>query len=442
MAGRREGAAPKRSGIGGDADTVPAHRDFILLLIAAAALQAIAWLVIYRGLVAQKWGYVPWLGSDTAYYADVGLRVTGGQWPYTQFPFEYPPLSLLLFILPPLRGTLATYHTWFGAQMITIGAATAIITTAAAARIWSGLGRPLAAAGALALGVVAAGAVAVDRFDGAVAFVLALTVLSLVYRRWTAAGLLLGLGFAVKLMPIVLLPLDLVLARSRRNIAWATTAALAAGALPFVPFVVHDFGGLRSSLFGMQAGRGLHIESVAASPFLLAQVVWPGAIHIVPPHASLTIGGSGAEALGAAAPLVVLLLLALVYAAVWRARESLRTGPEGIPLAAIAIVLATLCGNKVLSPQHLLWILPLVALALVSRPSLHKVAGGLVLCACILTQIEYPGMYWQQVALEPTPLLVIAARNALLVTAFGVAVVAVWRLPRAEMAEAPSSKAA
>ena len=140
MAGRGEGAAPERSGIGGDVHTVPAHRDFILLLTAAAALQAIAWLVIYRGLVAQKWGYVPWLGSDTAYYADVGLRVTGGQWPYTQFPFEYPPLSLLLFILPPLRGTLATYHTWFGAQMIAIDAATAIITTAAAARIWSGLG--------------------------------------------------------------------------------------------------------------------------------------------------------------------------------------------------------------------------------------------------------------------------------------------------------------
>jgi hypothetical protein len=424
------GANAATEGPGSDDSTHTglARRDLILLLSAAVALQAIAWIVIYRGLVAQKWGYVPWLGSDTAYYADVGLRVTGGQWPYTQFPFEYPPLSLLLFVLPPLKGTLATYHAWFGAQMIAIGGVTAVVSTAAAVRIWSGLGRPFAAAVALAAGVVAAGAVAVDRFDGAVALLLATTVLSLVHRRWTAAGLLLGLGFALKLMPIVLLPLVLVLAHSRRRVAWAMTATVTAAALPFVPFALHDFGGLRSSLFGMQTGRGLHIESVAASPFLLAQVVKPGAIRIVPPHASLTIAGSGTEAAGTMAPLAVLLFLALAYWAAWRARESLRVSPEGVPVAAMAIVLAALCGNKVLSPQHLLWILPLVALCLVSRPALPKLAGALVLCACVLTQIEYPGMYWQQVALDSIPLLVIAARNAVLVAAFGVSVLAVWRL--------------
>jgi hypothetical protein len=86
----------------------------------------------------------------------------------------------------------------------------------------------------------------------------------------------------------------------------------------------------------------------------------------------------------------------------------------------------------VLSPQHLLWILPLVALCLVSRPLLPKVAAGLLLCACVLTQIEYPGMYWRQVDLDPTPLLVIAARNALLAAAFVVAVAAVWKLRPAE----------
>jgi hypothetical protein len=409
-----------------------ARRELVPLLAAAAALQAIAWVIVFQVFVAQKWGYVPWLGSDTAYYADRGLRVTFGQWPYTEFPFEYPPLSLLFFVLPPLRGTLAAYHAWFGAQMIVIDAITAIVTTVVAAHIWPGLARPLAAAVALAVAVIAAGAVAIDRFDGAVALVLAVAMLCLVYRRWALAGLVIGLGFSLKLMPIVLLPLVLVLARTRRRVVWTTVMALVAAAGPFLPFLIHDAAGVRSSLFGAQIGRGLHIESVAASPFLLLQVLRPGTVMIVPPSASLTISGSGTGLVESLAPLTVLLLLTVAYWAVWRARETLRSRPEGIPVAALAVVLAALCGNKVLSPQHLLWILPLVALCLVSRPLLPKVAAGLLLCACVLTQIEYPGMYWRQVDLDPTPLLVIAARNALLAAAFVVAVAAVWKLRPAE----------
>jgi uncharacterized membrane protein len=311
--------------------------------------------------------------------------------------------------------------------MIVIGAVTAVVTTAAAARIWAGSARPFAAACALAVAVAAAGAVAIDRFDGAVALVLAAAVLCLVYRRWTLAGLVVGLGFSLKLMPIVLLPLVLVMARTRRGVVLATAAALAAAAAPFIPFLIHDPAGVTSSLFANQLGRGLHIESVAASPFLLVEVLRPGTVRIVPPHASLIIGGTGIDPVMQMAPITVLLLLFVVYWAVWRTRATLRTKPEGIPVAALAAILATLCGNKVLSPQHLLWILPLVALCLVGRARLPRIAGVLILCACVLTQIEYPGMYWRQVALDTTPLLVIAARNGLLVAAFVVAVIAVWR---------------
>jgi len=54
--------------------------------------------------------------------------------------FEYPPLSILFFVLPPVKGTLATYHHWFAFQMIAIDAITAVVTAAAAMRIWNGLG--------------------------------------------------------------------------------------------------------------------------------------------------------------------------------------------------------------------------------------------------------------------------------------------------------------
>ena len=396
--------------------------------------------MIYQVFVAQGWGYVPAPEGDSSYYASVAYSVWHGLWPYGGFAFEYPPLSILVFVLPPVGGTLAAYQHWFAVQMIVLDAITAVVTVAAATRIWPGLRRPLAAAVALAVAVVADGAIAVDRFDGAVALVLALALLCLVYRRWTVAAAVLGLGFALKLMPIVVVPLVLVLARTRRRVFWALAAAILAATIPFVPFVLHDAAGVRASLFGAQVSRGLQIESVAASPYLVAQLIHPGAISITQPvTASLTINGVGAALVGSLAPLIVLVLLAIVYAGVWRARDTLRAHNAGIPVTMLAAILATMMGNKVLSPQHLLWVLPLVALCLVGRQRTSKAAGALMLVALVLTQIEYPQMYFRQMHLDPVPLAIIAARNAVLVAAFVLAVITLWRLRRSDVAGPPST---
>ena len=406
-------------------------RELLLLLAAAAALQAIAWVVIFQVLVAHKWGYVPSPVSDSSYYAFIGYKIVNGQWPYVDFAFEYPPLAALLFVIPPLRGTLGEYQRWFSVEMIALGVLTAIVTAAVAARMWDGLGRPLAAAAALGLAVVAAGAIAVDRFDGAVALVLALALLCMVHRRFTLAGFTVGIGFSLKLMPIVLLPLVLVLARTRRCVAWALAAAAAGALIPFLPFLVRDAGGVKTSLLVSQVGRGLQIESVAASPYLVAQLIRPGAVTVtVPLGGSLTVNAAGTRLVDQLAPLMVFILLVLVYWAVWRSREALRADSEGIPVVALAALLATMCGNKVLSPQHLLWVLPPVALCLVGRLWLPKVAALLVFVALVLTQVEYPGMYYRQMRLDPVPLAVISIRNAVLVAAFVVAVAAIWRLKR------------
>jgi hypothetical protein len=415
-----------------------ARRERLLLVAAAVALQAIAWLFILQLFITTfKWGYNPKLVSpDVVQYADVATRVVlGHQWPYSAFSFEYPPLSILCFILPPVRGTLANYHHWFVVQMLVIDAITAVVTTVTAMRIWKGLERPLAAAVTLAVAVVAMGAIAIQVFDGAVALVLAVALLCLVYRRWTLAALTIGLGFSLKLMPIVVLPLVLILAGTRRKALLPLLVGVAGAVLPFVPFLLHDEAGVRSTLFGVQIGRGLQIESVAASPYLLADLIHHGAVSVtVPPGGSLTINAAGTGLMESLAPLTVLLLLVVAYWAVWHARDALRCRADCVPVAALAAILAALCGNKVLSPQHLLWTLPLVALCLAGRELLPRIAALLMLCAMVLTQVEFPGMYQGQIRLDPAPLVVIATRNALLVAAFVVTVVAVWKLRSAEAA--------
>ena len=220
----------------------PEHsvRDTLLVIAVAILLQGAAWLFIYQVPVAQGWGYVPWPEDDRSYYATIGDQARSGHWAYSDFPFEYPPLALVLFQTPPLNGTLEAYERWFSLQMIAIGALAAAMTAAIALRLWTGAGRPLAAVAALALATVAAGALAAGRFDGAVALLVVTTVTCVVYRRWALAGLAVGLGFSLKLVPIVLLPLVLILAARRRPVAWTLAAAAAAALLPFAPFVLRD----------------------------------------------------------------------------------------------------------------------------------------------------------------------------------------------------------
>jgi hypothetical protein len=256
---------------------------------------------------------------------------------------------------------------------------------------------------------------------------IALVVLALVYRRFTLAGVGVGLGFALKLTPVVLLPLVLLLATGRRARLWAIVGAALAAVLPFVPWLVVSAGAF-DSVAGYQTGRGLQVESLAATPYLLLAEFAHGAARVVvPPGGSLELTAGGVTLLVRLGPLIVLALLAVVYLPIWRARLALRQEPETIVLAALAALLAVLCGNKVLSPQHLLWVLPLVALCLVARSPAQRVVGVLMLVAAGLTQVEFPAHYEALRRLDAVPVVLVAVRNALIAAAFVVAVVMLWR---------------
>jgi hypothetical protein len=62
----------------------------------------------------------------------------------------------------------------------------------------------------------------------------------------------------------------------------------------------------------------------------------------------------------------------------------------------------------VLSPQFVIWVLPLGALAFAWR--MHTLAASVALVA-VLTQIEFPAHYFYVVAREPLAVGVVALRN-------------------------------
>jgi len=321
--------------------------------------------------------------------------------------------------------------------MIALCAAAAAITTATAARLWSGLGRPLATAAAFAAAVALTGAIIANRYDVAVALVIAIFAYCVMQRWWLLAAVVLGLGFALKLTPALLLPLVFVLAVRRRQIVAAAIAFGVAALLPFMPYLLRGGHGLMY-IFTYHAHRPLQVESLLASPYLIGQALGLTHVTIVNSYGSQGLGGAAARQIATLSPWLTLAALAVVYAFVWRRRDYLRATPSAVPLAALALVLAFVCTSKVLSPQFIIWTFPLVALVAASKGRGQRVLGLLLLVAMLLTQIEFPAQYWNFISLHSGPIALVALRNLVLLAAGVLAAVLVWRLPPDAPADTPA----
>ncbi len=361
--------------------------------------------------------------TDIGYYRSVAEKMALGLRPYVDFPLEYPPLAALLLELPRRFGVFYPYG--FVAEMAAWGAGTAAVVALSSATLWRGA-RRLAAPLAFALGVVASGAILANRFDLAVAFVVAAALLALVRGHDVVAAALLGLGFALKLTPVLLLPLVLIVGRRRFT---ALAAFAVAAAVPFLPYLGSPH---LARLFLYHAERPLQFESVLATPLLVAHVLGLSGARIATTYGSQMVVAPGADLLARLSSVFQVLALGATYALVLRRRRALR--PEDLALAVLAVLLAFAASGKVLSPQFLSWLLPAAALVAAPRPWL----AALCLAVLGLTQLEFPPLFRSLIELRPLAVWVVALRNAALVAAFGLALIALWRLPGAAPSRDPS----
>ncbi len=416
-----------------------ARRDLVVLLVAAAFLQAIAWAVLLALFAAGWMGYDLHQLADTFLYHFYASSFSLGRWPYAQVPVEYPPLANLAFILPPSGGSVAQYERWFSAAMIAATTSAAVLTTAAATIAWRSATRGFTVAVAYAVLTLCCGALALNRYDPVVALVVAAALFFLAVRRRLPAAITLGLGFALKLTPALLLPLVLLLEERRRAVLVLIAGFALAAALPFVPFVVNDPGSAATP-FTYHARRPLQLESVLGTPWVAATLVGAAHPRIVSGYGSRNFASSATDFVATASPWLLAIAVAAVYAVLWRKRRVLRASPALVPVAALALLLVAVCASKVLSPQFLIWTFPVVALCVAQPRWLPRLAAVTVAAATALTQVEFPARYWSLVALDDGPLAILLIRNLLLVAAAVLAVAAVATLRPAGPADASTSR--
>jgi Glycosyltransferase family 87 len=326
--------------------------------------------------------------SDVPIYAHYAELVRGGAVPYRDFAFEYPPAALAPMLLASYLGW--SYATSFAVLMGLCGAGCIAAAAWALRTVDADAKRAWAALLAIGVAPLVLGSLFDTRFDLWPTLLAIAAIAAAARERPVLSGALLGLGFAAKLWPLVLLPLATVhLWRRRGQDAGVKVVAafLLVAAACFLPFAVIAPSGLHA-MFSDQLGRPLQVESLGAAVLMAGQHLGLRPTTTIDSHGAQALSGRGA---GLAADLsAVLEIVAVVGVWVLYAMRR-RTDGEGLLLAAAAVVTALVAFDKVLSPQYLIWLVPFGFLVRGGRGIL---VGALLLLALGLTQTWFPSHYW------------------------------------------------
>jgi len=299
---------------------------------------------------------------DVHLYQRYTESLLNGHVPYRDFFMEYPPGALAVF-LPPAAATSAHYNAAFKALMALLGAAALVLVAFLLVRLGATVSRLWVAVLLVAASPVALGPISLNTYDAWPAVLTVAALALLLARRDILAFAVLGVAFAAKVYPVVLLPVALVWTwrtRGRRPalVGFGAFAAVAlAIALPFLVLAPH---GLIES-FRAQAARGLQIESLGAQLLVAADHL--GLYTVTVAHhtsgaVSYDLRGSLPQALGAICSALQLAAVGLVAWLYARGRDEERR----LVVAFAAAVAGFLAFTRFFSPQYLVWVVPLVVL--------------------------------------------------------------------------------
>jgi hypothetical protein len=332
--------------------------------------------------------------SDVSGYQERAAAIRAGGVPYRDFPFEYPPAALPAMLLPAYMSW--SYATSFAVLMGACGAGCIAAAASALRAVGASVDRAGLALLAIGLSPLFSGPLFETHFDLWPTLLAVAALAAIVRDRPIWSGALLGLGFAAKLWPAVLLPLALTHLWRRKGRAGALAHAAAfvvVAAACFLPFAVLAPDGLRA-MFADQLNRPLQVESLGAAVLMAAQHFGMRPLTTIDSHGAQALSGRGA---GLAADLSTVFDIVIVLA-VWAVFARRRnTDGEGVLLAGAAALAGLVAFDKVLSPQYLVWLVPVVMLVGGLR---GIAAGALLFLALVLTRTWLHAAHYWRLALD------------------------------------------
>ena len=335
------------------------------------------------------------------YWTALGLE--NGAWPVLDGPWVYPVGALLPMLVPAaitVTSTLGYALAWCALVTVLNAVAVHALTVRELSLRRSASVSGMSGAWWWLAFLVLLGPVAMGRIDAIIAPIVVLALLVAMQRPRVAAALV-TVGAWIKVAPgVLILPLLLVVRRPVRDVV-VPAALVCAG----VVGAVAVGGGLPhvASFLTEQDARGLQVEAVASTPWVIASLVRDDVVILL--NRELTtweIVGPGTISVARALDVLLPLAVAALGVLLWRARSR---PLDVLVWGSLALATLLIVVNKVGSPQYVGWLAPPVAVALAlrtawpdddagarSRAAVPRVAGA-VLGIALLTQLIFPVAY-------------------------------------------------
>ncbi len=352
--------------------------------------------------------------------------------PYREVFFEYPPV-----LMGPILVARIPSNTFWGftralAFLISLAYLACLWV---AYRIWQHLpaARRLSWHTLLLLslaGIGALGQIYVVRLDVFPSLVVLLAIWTFLERRWLLSAVWMAVGVLTKGYAIVLAPVfALVLLRQAqyRALAVATTTVVTILLITNI-WLGWITDGVYWESFRYHAARGLQIESMYALVPYLGNLLFDVPIKVYEEYNSMNIamvnGGGWLLTASSILPVVAMTTLCFMFWRVLRARDISNATPLLVVRTATLFVFLFILTFKVLSPQFLIWLTPLLYLI---GPRHYKAFFATFLGLLFVTQMIWPGFYFLLEEAHPIGVTMLLVRNLGLVALFAWMMAEWWK---------------
>jgi Glycosyltransferase family 87 len=329
-----------------------------------------------------------WLKGDVDLYNFWAKGLVKGIFPINDSMWQYPPIAGVVFAIP--QWVFGNALTGFIVFMIFVDLLILITL------LLTGLNRDilnssstslhgLSGAWFWVLWPILMGPLALTRFDVVPTLfaLLALIVLSNRTIRPYLSGFLLGVGALVKLWPMLLFVVYPKKVLKKSSTSFVSTLIL------MILFMSTWSVGFTNFL-NNQTSRGLQVESIAATPFVLAKLF--GANVEYPfRYGSVEVQALFADEIGLLLNLFTLIVFMVLF--IWNYQNKLNY--LNLFDKALVIVMISIALSRVFSPQFWVWVGGLASLALINKKTKLKKVIVLLSISAFLTQLLYPGQYVQ-----------------------------------------------
>jgi uncharacterized membrane protein len=348
-------ATEMKKGKPGEVKNKETTLDSVLELVIFCLIHVLIFTVLYHTIYKMPY-------SANGLYFDYASKVLHGSLPYRDFSFEYPPFSLVFFILPRLAtSTYEIYSVFYQLEVLIFDLIGLFLVYLIARRLGKA---PWKLMTIYTIGILAIGPIIANQFD----IFPAVMTLAAIYFFWLGkhktSWVFLALGTVTKIYPAVIAPIFLIYYLKNRQYRQMISGLIVFAAICLavvIPFLIFGSESI-INLINYHSQRGIQLESTYSALLLLANKLGLLQVHWVFSYGSVNLTGPLADAFAKASTYIMGLALIIAYWFIWKQMKPGKSQFTRIGAYSLLVIVVLLVTSKVLSPQYLIWLIPFLPL--------------------------------------------------------------------------------